>query len=300
MGFVGGFGVTNIDMIYSGIDHLPAVGEEVFSRGFGIYLGGGIPASLVNLGRLGMETRIFTFLGSDMFSDFARREYQGVGAEVFNLYDGPEIPVVLSSTMLCGGDRSFMSYVFRPEMTGDMQERIYAALRGADVVLMHPGFPEMYRALKDDGAKLIFDTGWEEDLSTDKYAVYLELADYYLPNRKEALKITGCPTVEAAAEALERWVPRPVVKLDGEGCLYRESGATHIVPPMPDITAVDATGAGDAFMAGFAYGVAHGCSMERCVQFGNITGGACVQAYGCLTNYVDEAQLLAARASVYG
>ena len=302
MGFVGGVGTTNIDMLYSGIDHLPVPGEEVFSRRFGIYLGGGIPATLVNLQRLGVETRIMTFLGRDFFSDFARREFQAVGAQVVNLYDGPEIPVVLSSTMVCDGDRAFMSYVYRPDVTDEMLRKMRDALAGADVVLMQdePGLLELYRGLKADGVRLIFDTGWTEDLCFEKYGAYLELADYYLPNRREALKITGCDTPARAAKVLERWLPCPVVKLDCEGCLVRIDGRNIIVPPVPGVHAVDTTGAGDAFMAGFIFGIARGYPLEQCVQFGNITGAACVQAAGCLTNFVTEEQLLEQRAAVYG
>ena len=69
---------------------------------------------------------------------------------------------------------------------------------------------------------------------------------------------------------------------------------------MPGVQAVDTTGAGDAFRAGFIYGLFHDCPVEQCVQFGNITGAACVSAPGCLTGYVDEARLLAERERVYG
>ncbi len=297
---VGGLGVVNIDILYSGIDHLPTLGEEVFSRHFGLYLGGGMPATLVNLRRLGVDARILTFLGDDFFSQFARREFRAAGAEVFNLYRGGQMPVVISSTMVCDGDRAFMSYSDRVEMTDEMLQDAYEHLKDADIVLMQPGFLPLYRALKADGRTMIFDTGWEDDLSLEKYGEYLDLADYYLPNRREALKITGADTPEGAAVILAQRLERPVIKLDRDGCMYLEDGSIHTVPPLPDVKVVDATGAGDAFFAGFAYGIAHGCALEKCIQFGNITGAACVQAPGCLTRYVTEAQLWDIRRAVYG
>ena len=57
---------------------------------------------------------------------------------------------------------------------------------------------------------------------------------------------------------------------------------------------------GDAFRAGFIYRLFHDCPVEQCVQFGNITGAACVSAPGCLTGYGDEARLLAERERGYG
>ena len=68
MKFVGGVGYTNIDLIYSGMERLPSTGEEVYSKGFGMHLGGGVPATLINTTRLGVPSKILTFIGKDQFS----------------------------------------------------------------------------------------------------------------------------------------------------------------------------------------------------------------------------------------
>ena len=300
MAFVGGVGAVNIDLLYTGADHIPVPGEEVYAREFGMYLGGGAPATLVNLGRLGIPSKIFTFLGRDLFSDFARREFRAAGAEVVNLYGGDEMPVTISSTMVVDGDRAFMSYGRTPRPTDAMLERLCRELTGAKAATMEAGMIPLYRHLKSGGTTLVFDTGWEDDLTLEKYAGSLAIADFFLPNRREALRITGASSVEDAARALAKYIEVPVVKLDSEGCLYLERGSIRRVPPVPGVQAVDTTGAGDAFRAGFIYGLFHDCPVEQCVQFGNITGAACVSAPGCLTGYVDEARLLAERERVYG
>ena len=66
--FVIGIGRTNIDLIYSGLDRLPALGEEVYSKGFEIHLGGGIPGESVILSKLGIPTKAVTWLGDGVFS----------------------------------------------------------------------------------------------------------------------------------------------------------------------------------------------------------------------------------------
>lgn len=301
MGFVGGVGVVNVDLIYTGAPRLPRPGEEVYARSFGMYLGGGIPATLVNLGRLGVESKVMTFLGKDRFSAFARGEFEKAGAKVVNLYRGGDIPVVITSVMVVAGDRAFMSWGRPPAIDDEARETLFEALRGADVVPISPRWDiELYRRLKAEGVRLVFDTGWEDDLSVDKYADYLAIADFYLPNRPEAMKITNTDSPQAAAEVLSKWLPCPVVKLDGEGCLYRRGGVTRVVPAVPGVCAVDTTGAGDAFMAGFIYGMLRGEGVEACVQYGNITGAACVQAVGCLTGYVTGGELIDRKRKVYG
>ena len=67
---------------------------------------------------------------------------------------------------------------------------------------------------------------------------------------------------------------------------------TQFVPAMKNVRAVDSTGAGDAFMSGFMYGLYYNYPVEQCVRFGNVTGGTCVQEIGCLTKYVNEGKLL--------
>ena len=300
MSFVGGVGAVNIDLLYTGADHIPVPGEEVFARDFGVYLGGGTPGTLVTLGRLGVRSKILTFLGRDMFSSFARREFDAASAEVVDLYDGEDMPVTISSTMVVDGDRAFMSYGRQPEITDAMMETLKRELTGAKVAPMDAGLAPLFRALKAGGTTLVFDTGWEDDLSLEKHAESLALADYYLPNRREALKITGAASVEDAARALGNYMKVPIVKLDCEGCLYLKDGVLRRVPPVPGVQAVDTTGAGDAFRAGFIYGLFHDWPLEQCLQFGNITGAACVQAVGCLTGYVDERRLLTERKRIYG
>ena len=83
-----------------------------------------------------------------------------------------------------------------------------------------------------------------------------------------------------------------IVKLDSEGCLVLEGGRRYVVNSIPHYTRVDSTGAGDAFLAGFIYGLYHGASLRECVLYGNITGGNCVAQVGCLASPLTEAELL--------
>ena len=95
MSFVGGVGYSNIDLIYSGLDRLPDKGEEIFARGFSMQFGGGIPATMINLSRLGVESRIITFAGHDLFSEFVKKTLNSYPVKTVNLYKGNKMPLVL-------------------------------------------------------------------------------------------------------------------------------------------------------------------------------------------------------------
>ena len=169
MSFVGGVGYSNIDLIYSGLDRLPDKGEEIFARGFSMQFGGGIPATMINLSRLGVESRIITFAGHDLFSEFVKKTLNSYPVKTVNLYKGNKMPVVLSSTLLYCGDRSFISYTDGMDLNDAVMDEVYENLKGAYVVDMHVGFLDVYKRLKKDGCIQIFDTGWEDDLTLEKY-----------------------------------------------------------------------------------------------------------------------------------
>ena len=66
-------------------------------------------------------------------------------------------------------------------------------------------------------------------------------------------------------------IPVPsVVRLGPRGALV----TGEEVPPASIVTVVDEVGAGDAFAAGFAYGLLQGWPLRRCARAGNVAAAA--------------------------
>lgn len=291
--FVAGAGPANIDLMFSGLPRLPNEGEELYAGGFSIHLGGGPLATLINVSRLNIPVRIGTFLGDDIFSRFVIQELEHFSVTPKNLYEADcgAIPLNLSVAALTPCDRTFISYTDKKKPGDNELQKVLELCRGARIVTMQMGYLEVYRQLKKEGALLIFDPGWEDSVPRSLYESYIETADYWTANRQEALKFTGCKTIADAARALRKWLKTPIIKLDSSGCLVYD-GEEKTIPAIVEFTHVDSTGAGDAFLAGFIYGLYHGRKVEDAALMGNITGGICVSAKGALTAYVDERELL--------
>ena len=292
--FVAGIGSTNVDLLYFGLEKLPNEGEEIYSKDFSLQLGGGVPATLINLARLGIPSKIATELGRDMFSLFATGEFEKAGVKPLNLYKGQDMPLNVTSAMITPRDRTFISYGNgNVQATDKALDEAYKMCHGAKIVIMQcGGFLPVYKRLKEEGTILVFDCGWDENMSLEAYQKYLDIADYYTPNQKEALKITGTDTPEKAAKILSNYFDNVVVKLDKDGCLGMQSGNSFITPTAMNVECLDSTGAGDAFLAGFIYGLFYDRPFADCILFGNITGGKCVTEVGCLNAYVTENELL--------
>ena len=294
MSFIAGAGTTNVDLLYQDMPKIPDVGEEIYTDKFSIQLGGGLPATLINLGRLGVPTRIATELGTDMFSSFASEQFGLAGVSPLNLYNGNGIPLNVTSAIILKDDRSFITYGkgdFKPD--DKAKESFYQMATGAKICLMSPGgFLDVYRKLKVEGTVLVLDTGWDETMSLESYSDVLEVADYYTPNRKEACKLTGCDDPIDAAEKLKGYFDRVIVKVDKDGCIGIDEDGAFFIESAAQFANVDSTGAGDAFLAGFCYGLYYDRTFRECIAFGNVTGGKAVTKAGALSAYVSESELL--------
>ncbi|MDE6470491.1 MAG: carbohydrate kinase family protein [Eubacterium sp.] len=294
MAFIAGAGATNVDLLYQGFDRLAGVGEELYCKDFSLQLGGGLPATLINLGRLGIETKIATELGNDIFSNFAKEKFIENGVEPTNLYTGEDIPLNITSAIILPKDRTFYSYgkgSIEPDEKA--METFYDIAKGAKICMMQMGgFLPVYKKLKEEGTILVLDTGWDDEMSFEKYDEYLSVADFYTPNRKEALRITGTDNEKDAAYALKKYFDKIVVKVDADGCIGIDGDDYFFCPSVEEFKNVDSTGAGDAFLAGFMYGLFYDYPLKDCIEYGNITGGKAVTAVGALSGYVSEKELL--------
>lgn len=289
MSFVGAFGKLNIDLLYSGMPRIPNEGEEIYSKDFTVCLGGGLPATMINCSRLGVTSKLGTFLGDDMFSAFARSELDKYGTR-YEAFESKGYPLNITSAIITEGDRTFVSYGGNEEYSHKEYEKIYNCLKGAKIVAIQEKLLPVYKKLKEDGTILVLDTGYSEDMSFEKHKELLEVADYYTPSLDEAERLTGTRNPQEALRVLGEYFEKPIVKLGRDGCAGYD-GSFFTVKNIEEFGCVDATGAGDAFLAGFIYGLYNDYDFKKCILAGNITGGKCVTGIGCLTKWVEKSEI---------
>jgi len=116
-------------------------------------------------------------------------------------------------------------------------------------------------------------------------AELLAMVDVLIPNESETALLTGLPVgnqveAETAAAALRGLGVGTVILTLGErgALLAREKGAEHF--PAFEVTPVDTTAAGDAFVGGFAVAMAEGQSLDKAVRWGNATGALATTKLG--------------------
>ena len=82
-----------------------------------------------------------------------------------------------------------------------------------------------------------------------------------------------------------------VIKLGGKGCYFKSADFSLFLPAY-EIKAVDATGAGDNFVAGFASEIIRGSAPKAALAFANACGAICTTAIGAGTALKSRDQVL--------
>ncbi len=116
-----------------------------------------------------------------------------------------------------------------------------------------------------------------------------------MPNLVELELLTGESNIPKGAQLLiDMGVQIVAVKLGDKGCYVTNGEEKKTIQPFK-VAAVDTTGAGDAFNAGFLYGLVQNRSLGECGRLGNFVGSRCVMKMGARDGLPKEADLAFAR-----
>ncbi|MDX3590460.1 PfkB family carbohydrate kinase [Streptomyces sp. ID03-2B] len=153
----------------------------------------------------------------------------------------------------------------------------------AAIASLAPGRAEPWVATAArDGALIFADVGWDETGRWDLDALPdLAHCEAFLPNAEEAMRYTRTDCPRAAAHALAERVPLAVVTLGAEGA-YAVDGRTGAAAAVPaiEVEALDPTGAGDVFVAGFVTGTLADWPLADRLAFAGLTAALSVQEFG--------------------
>ena len=178
----------------------------------------------------------------------------------------------------------------RPE---DISEKLFkdaAIVHIEGYLLFNPELMKAaFTAAKSAGAKISLDlasfTVVEE--SKELLEQFVDsFVDVLIANEDEARAFTGYSDEHLAMEALSELADIAVLKVGPRGSYVSHAGSTIAIKPMGDGNALDTTGAGDMWAAGFLYGLVKGYALEKCGRLGSACGYEVCQVIGA--NIPDE------------
>lgn len=123
-------------------------------------------------------------------------------------------------------------------------------------------------------------TGFLAEIGAARFLDWTAGADFLFPNAEEAALLTGKDGADAQMAALQDLYGTVVIKRGADGALLGGRGKTPFALPGREVEAIDTTGAGDAFLAGFLAAYLRGEDETGCLEAGIEAGAEAVGKVG--------------------
>ena len=281
-----GFGALNVDKLFK-VNRLAGAEEESSILAHSETCGGSSANTMVGLARLGCKVGFIGKVANDpegkLLIDCFKTEgvdtngvlqaAKGRSGSVFGFVDGkgaralyidPGVNDTIESRELQWEYVSQTEFLHLSSFVAEKSFRTQKKLLGS---------------LPSD-VKISFDPG---SVYTQKGLAAIEplIRSSYvvMPNGLELEHLTGETYARGAALLIELGVKIVAVKLGSKGCYITDGNEKHTIESLK-VQAVDTTGAGDAFNAGFLYGLLKEKTLQECGRLGNFVASRCVMKMG--------------------
>lgn len=292
-------GEINVDLVFQGCQAMPQPGSEVLADGFRMTLGSSSMICAMGLARLGNAVTFHGTLGADEWGSYCLRVLDEAGIGIASIHQDASLQTGLTVSLSTSQDRALVTYpgamlALRAE---DVDDGLLAAadhLHVSSYYLqpsLRAGCAELFARAHAAGLTTSLDPGfdpqqmWGADLGAT-----LREVDVFLPNERELAAISGQSSLLDGQHALDNGRTLTVVKRGGLGCACVHEGQLLEVPAYP-VAAVDSTGAGDSFDAGFLHAWLRRLSLRDCLHWGNAAGSLSTRGIGGTTMQANAAEV---------
>ncbi|WP_263262071.1 ribokinase [Pseudomonas sp. RIT-PI-S] len=294
-------GSLNMDLIVRAAD-LPRPGQTISGSSFATAAGGKGANQAVAAARLGAQVSMIGCVGDDPNGRALRQALLDDGVDCDGLRVIPDAPtgVALITVDAAGQNTIVIVPGANAALAPGQVDALESALQAAKVVVCQLEVPEhvvghtLARA-KALGKTVILNPA---PATGPLPAQWLPWIDYLVPNESEAQLLSGVAVAgregaEAAAQVLlERGAGKVLLTLGEAGAaLAGPEGVQHF--PAFQVSAVDATAAGDTFIGAFAAALAQGCAEVEAIRFAQQAAALSVTREGAQPSIPNRQQVLA-------
>ncbi len=238
---------------------------------------GGVGRNIAeNIARLGLHTRFFTFLGDDLYGEKIMKESQRAGIDMSHIetLQGESTGAYLSVLDETGDMKVAISHMaIYDRMNREFIDRKKIILERSSLIVLDTNLPEdviRYILSSMGHKKFIIDM-----VSTTKAVRIRDMLGSFhtvKPNRLEAealsgIEINGRASLESTADFFHtKGVQNVFISLGADGTYYSDNKSRGILKANK-LKIVNATGAGDAFVAGLVLGNLREWDIEEKTRF---------------------------------
>ncbi|MBI5253941.1 MAG: carbohydrate kinase family protein [Euryarchaeota archaeon] len=279
-----GVGALNLDKLYI-VEKIARGGEEIPIISLKESPGGSAANTIAALARLGMRVGFIGKIGSDREGELILKDLEKEGVDIKGIARSKGRTGIILGFVDSSGERALYAY---PGVNDELQinESNLSYARQAKFLHLSSFVGERsYQAQKKlldklSGVKISFSPGMlyaRKRLENLKQMI--EKSFVIFLNEEEIELITGKDYRRGAPMLLELGAKLVVVTLAHRGCFVAGSSESHEIEAYP-VKVVDTTGAGDAFAAGFLYGLLLEKDLKTCGKLGNKVASLCIGKVG--------------------
>ncbi len=104
--------------------------------------------------------------------------------------------------------------------------------------------------------------------------------DVLFANEEEAKALFDVEAFDEVLQRIESWNGIAALTRSAKGCVVARGGEVHVIDAAPVARVVDTTGAGDAFAAGFLFGLVRGMGLGASGRLGALAAAEIISHYG--------------------
>ena len=287
-------GIAVLDVFGRSIDQVPDWDRLATFDHIEYHLGGCAVNTAIDLSKLGLNVGVCAGIGEDDAGTFILHNLSEMGVHTSGIVRKTGCNTAYTFIMVrSDGRRRYLHHIGANAVftETDIPEE---SLQGGRVLHIGGTFlmPQMdgeatARLLgraKTHGMITVLDTAYNPRVNAGQLIrPALPYLDVFLPSIEEAQLITGKSDPEEILKELRSYgIPYLAIKLGSEGCLVCHKDTVFTLP-IYKVNAVDHSGAGDAFAAGFIYGVLQKWPVQKIANFANAVAAFCIQKVGCST-----------------
>jgi sugar/nucleoside kinase (ribokinase family) len=286
-------GILVADVLGKPVDSLPEKGKLGLVDKMSLQIGGCAANVAIDLAKLGLKTTVIGKIGDDNFGKFLLDTLNSEKVDVSGLKVDKNVSTSASMVMISGdGERSILHSLGANAKFGfdDINPEVVKKskiLLIAGTFLMPDfdgeGTEKLLTFAKENGVLCCMDTAWDSKGQwIKKIEASLKYLDWFMPSYDEACEMSGKTKPEEIAQFFNsKGVKNVIVKLGNEGCFVKPGNEKgYLVPAFNKVKAIDTSGAGDSFCAGFIAGLYKGWAITVCAKFANAVGAHCIMQIG--------------------
>ncbi len=267
-------GHASYDLIFE-VPHHPSEDEKIFADSLLACGGGPAANAAVTVARLGYQAAFAGYLGADLYGEKHCQELAEEGVDTQLLVRGAA-PTPLSTIIVKpDGKRALINY--KGDTTALPAEAIDFSLIKAKVILFDGHEPHISIPLAEQARQQNIPTVLDAGSWHDGTRALMAKVDYLVCSEKFACQLAG--DEETALSQMAKIAPVVVITLGEKGLIWQRGNQRGAMPAYP-ITAIDTTGAGDAFHGAFAAAVAAEWDWLEILRYASAAGAFCCTQIG--------------------